>query len=217
VIVVKGIKFGFAGKRLIDRFSCQFAAGKLTLFVGPNGSGKSTLMSIAVGLRQANEGEVFLQKDGQRFNAASQEFRHSIAYLGAENNGLFTKLNAYSNLKFWHDLRGSALAQQRIEELLDGWRLRRSMLRSDLPVERFSTGMKKRLAMARMESLSVPYWFLDEPLHGLDQDGIHYFCQVLAKHLDAGGAASIITHDISVFEDFPFQTISSQSFIGKNP
>jgi len=65
---------------------------------------------------------------------------------------------------------------------------------NDVPVRYLSAGQKKRAAMAMVIVQAAPVWLLDEPLNGLDGDGVQATLAAIATHLDKGGCAIIASH-----------------------
>jgi heme ABC exporter ATP-binding subunit CcmA len=205
---VDRLSFGFTNKPLIDRLNFEARPGEIWLIVGPNGAGKSTLMTIIAGLRTQNSGSV-----SWRVDQATKEPKNYSEYLSAEANGHFLKLDAETNLQFWSRMRrGRALPEPQLSEVLSRWRLDHPLVRRGLAVEKFSTGMKRRLAMARLEANAAPLWLLDEPLFGLDQHGVHSFVDMLRRHQAAGGISLVISHDLNSLQTLTYQSLEANKF-----
>jgi len=81
------------------------------------------------------------------------------------------------------------------------------LIRQGLEVGKFSTGMKRRLALARLSLSQTKIWLLDEPLFGLDQKAIEVLIDSLQQHRDAGGAVLMISHDLAPFLSLINETI----------
>jgi heme exporter protein A len=65
---------------------------------------------------------------------------------------------------------------------------------ADVPVRLLSTGQAKRATLARVAASEAPLWLLDEPLNGLDSDGIARLDAIIAAHLQCGGAVLAASH-----------------------
>jgi heme exporter protein A len=65
---------------------------------------------------------------------------------------------------------------------------------ADVPVRLLSTGQAKRAMLARVVASAAPLWLLDEPLNGLDADGIGRLDALIAGHLEKGGAVLAASH-----------------------
>jgi heme exporter protein A len=63
-----------------------------------------------------------------------------------------------------------------------------------VPARYFSTGQKKRAALARLIASAAPLWLLDEPANGLDRDGVALIEALIAAHRAAGGAVVCASH-----------------------
>jgi heme exporter protein A len=203
--------FGFTNRPLIDQLNLRLNSGEIALILGPNGTGKSTLMSLLAGLRLPTSGSVrFSRDEGKSFEFEPGAF---CEYLPAENNGHFLRLDAESNLVFWHQLRNARKpSAQELDHVLSTWRLNHILVRRGLAVDKFSTGMKRRLAMARLELNQAPIWLLDEPLFGLDQEGIAHLVQAILRHQSRGGISLIISHEIQALSKLNCRTIDSSTF-----
>ncbi len=179
--------------------------GELIHLRGPNGAGKSTFLRICAGLLDPQKGEI---------ESISEHFE----YLPAEANGFHLKLGAAANLHFWHELRsGKKVSADSLQKSLAEWKLdhplisgitagtanetamARGLENYALPVAKFSTGMKRRLALARLVLNGTPLWLLDEPVSGLDEDAVATFVFTLRRHLENSGAAVIVSHDTRIF------------------
>src|SRR5690606_18063088 len=124
-----------------------------------------------------------------------EDRRLYLEYLPAEANGLYLRMSAIQNLSFWAALRSVRPTLDRVHAALAVWGLDKPLLRDNFAVEKFSTGMKRRLALARLELSPAPCWLLDEPFYGLDQDAAAIFRSRLQAHLKRGGSALIVSHD----------------------
>jgi heme exporter protein A len=63
-----------------------------------------------------------------------------------------------------------------------------------VPVRLLSTGQAKRATLARAAASAAPLWLLDEPLNGLDADGVERLDALIARHLEKGGAILAASH-----------------------
>jgi heme exporter protein A len=75
-------------------------------------------------------------------------------------------------------------------------------------VEKYSTGMKRRVALARLLLDQAPIWLLDEPCNGIDDHGRTVFTGILKQHLAQGGTAAVITHDSTILEGLAVTELS---------
>jgi heme exporter protein A len=77
----------------------------------------------------------------------------------------------------------------------------------NFPVEKYSTGMKRRLALARLMLSGATCWLLDEPVYGLDTAALATFSHQLEQHLKAGGMTLVISHDTAPLRGLISRTI----------
>lgn len=201
---IKGLSFRFQFKTILSQLSFSAIPGEILHITGPNGSGKTTLMSLLAGLRKEASGSIeYRLPSGQ----AAEDRRSYVEYLPAEANALFGKMDAMANLRFWRKLRNLEASDESIRAVLKKWDLDHPLVRENFPVESFSTGMKRRLALARLELSETPCWLLDEPLYGLDTKGIETFQLMLEGHLLKSGITIIVSHDIAPLERFPVRRL----------
>ena len=195
---IANLSFGFRHRPLFQDVSLTVRRGELVHLAGPNGAGKSTFMSVVAGLLTAEKGTVDFHPDATATSdgSAANDRRVYSEYLPAEANGLHVKMDAVRNLRFWTTLRGAPATDSAIEGALAHWNLDHPLLRHDFAVEKFSTGMKRRLALARLSLSPAPLWLLDEPVYGLDAQAMSVFSSLLRAHLDKQGLALVVSHDL---------------------
>jgi len=162
----EGVTCRRGGRLLFEDLDLQVGPGEALHLTGPNGSGKSSLIRLAAGLLRAEKGRI------ERNDAA----------LADEHLALDRDLTLRRALDFWSRDVDQAM------EALDLVRL------ADVPVRLFSTGQAKRATLARVAASGVPLWLLDEPLNGLDADGVERLERLLARHLEKGGAVLAASH-----------------------
>jgi heme exporter protein A len=144
-------------------------AGGALLLSGPNGIGKTSLLRIAAGLLRPFAGRVTREGTLALLDGAPALDEH---------------LPLARALAFWRRLDGGAMP-------LD--RLGLSRL-ADVPVRYLSTGQRKRAALARLVGQQADIWLLDEPLNGLDTDGVALVAALVAEHRAAGGTVLVASH-----------------------
>ena len=154
------------GRLLFEDLDLQLGPGEALHLRGPNGSGKSSLIRLAAGLLHAERGRVD---------------RAEIA-LADEHLALDRELPLRRALSFWG---GS------VDPAMDALGLSRI---ADVPVRFLSTGQAKRATLARVAASGAPLWLLDEPLNGLDADGVERLETLVGGHLEKGGAVLAASH-----------------------
>ncbi|MBI2601729.1 MAG: heme ABC exporter ATP-binding protein CcmA [Deltaproteobacteria bacterium] len=195
MLKVDQLSFSFQHKQLFESLSFELKPGDILHLKGPNGCGKSTLLSILAGLRKPSSGQVRIKSSA----ANSIEARSFIEYLPPEKSGLFLKMTARQNLSFWSSLKDRQSATGEIDRCLRNWGLGSAFIKY-FPTQRFSTGMKRRLALARISLSQSPCFLLDEPLNGLDEEGVHLFKNMLEQHRNNGGSAIVVSHESQILK-----------------
>lgn len=168
----------------------RVSAGKTVVLAGENGAGKTTLLKLlATRLRPSlGRGRVFgydLVKEGAKV-------RQRIAYLTVLG-GLYGTLTALENLRLAGRLYGQDQTGERLEPLLERVGL---LSASDKPVHSFSSGMKKRLGVARLLLADAPLWLLDEPYAALDEAGKTLIDDLLLDARAQGKTVVMASHEL---------------------
>jgi|GEM_PF-226147 len=160
-VEVRGLSRSFDDREILRDVSFTVGHGEIFGYLGPNGAGKTTTIRILLGLLAPGAGEVrVLGRD----LAADDEARARVGVL-FENNGLADRMSAADNLAYYAGLYSVEDPAARIDELLV---LVDLADRRDDPVGTFSTGMKRKLGIARAILHRPEVVFLDEPSSGLD-------------------------------------------------
>ena len=172
-------------RRSIGPFDLRVSAGELVGLVGPNGSGKTTLLRLALGLDPATTGS-------SRGHGRPVDPWHPPHRLGAvfEADGWLPWLSGRDNLTIFAEVHG--VDGVTVDAQLDDVGLTPA---ADQAVRQYSRGMRQRLAIARAQLHSPPLLILDEPTVALDPAATGWLVEVLADHVESGGAAVIASHD----------------------
>lgn len=161
-----GVTCRRGGRVLFEDMNLNLGPGDALHVVGPNGCGKSSLLRLAAGLLRAEQGKI----------------ERSDLALADDGLALDRELPLRRALQFWSSEVDEAM------EALDLSRL------AHVPVRLLSTGQAKRASLARVVASGAPLWLLDEPLNGLDTDGVARLDALVAAHLERGGAVLAASH-----------------------
>lgn len=171
------------GVRILDVINVNFEQGKIYGLIGRNGSGKTMLLKSICGLTHLSSGTIYVddQQIGKDVDIAPS--------LGAiiEVPGFLPNLSGYANLQYLASLRnqiGAAQIRQAIEKVgLDP--------DSRKPVGKYSLGMRQRLGIAQAIMENPDILLLDEPMNGLDHQGVEDV-KTLLKDLRKQGKTIIL-------------------------
>src|ERR671925_132871 len=183
VIEAQGLRKDYGDKRAVDGLTFSVRPGIVTGFLGPNGSGKSTTMRLILGLDAPSSGDVTVNGKHYREHAAPL---HEVGAL-LEARAVHTGRSAYNHLLALAQTHG--IPRRRVDELIDLVGLH------DVARKRagqFSLGMGQRLGLAAALLGDPATLLLDEPVNGLDPEGIHWI-RTLLRHLAADGRTVFVS------------------------
>jgi heme exporter protein A len=174
---VENLSVARGDRVLFSGLSFVLGPGEALHVKGRNGAGKTSLLEALCGLRVPEAGCIVPPPEPREF--------HWIGHRNALNGALTPR----ENLRFWCGLN------QLDWKGLDGALARVGLGRAaDRACGRLSIGQKRRAALARLLLQRRRWWFLDEPLAGLDHEGCAQFGEWLGEHLSAGGGAILSSH-----------------------
>lgn len=174
LLELSALQVGRGTRTLTHPLSLTLEGGDGCHLTGANGIGKTTLLETAAGLRQPWAGEV---RRGARAH-----------WLG-HRNALAGNLTPEQNLEAWAGLQAD-VRRPPLDALatLGVPAPRRRLCRQ------LSAGQRRRVALARLLIAPRPLWILDEPLDGLDRDGLALFADLVEAHRRGGGALLVTSH-----------------------
>ncbi|MFF8260570.1 ABC transporter ATP-binding protein [Streptomyces virginiae] len=183
MIELEGLTKRFGAKTAVNNLSFQVRPGMVTGFLGPNGAGKSTTMRMMLGLDNPTSGAVRIY--GKRYRDLQEPLKHVGALLDAK--AMHGGRSAYNNLLCL--ARSNRIPERRVGEVLD--------LVGLTPVARkkskgFSLGMGQRLGIAAALLGDPQILMFDEPVNGLDPEGILWI-RNLMKGLAAEGRTIFVS------------------------
>lgn len=191
MIEVTNIVKNYGNLRVLNGLNLQFRDGEVTCLLGPNGAGKSTLLSIIAGLLQPNSGTVCV--DGAKLRDSSNPLREISAVL--DHDSAHPARSAISHLRWISQTVG--MPRSRADAMLNLVGLN-SVAHNR--VKSFSLGMRQRLAVAGALVPDAHNLIFDEPVNGLDVDGIIWMRQLFRHLADEGCTVILSSHLISEVE-----------------
>ncbi|MFN2388566.1 MAG: ABC transporter ATP-binding protein [Actinomycetota bacterium] len=171
--------------------SFEVAAGELFGLLGPNGAGKTTTIKMLITLLIPTSGSARVL--GYDVVDNPRAVRERIGYVFGGDRGLYERLSALDNLRYFAELYGVPAREQgrRIGSLLEMVGLTG---REKERVEGYSRGMRQRLHIARGLIHDPPVVFLDEPTIGVDPVGARELRTMIAALTQAGKTVLLTTH-----------------------
>lgn len=175
----------------VDDISFSISNGELFGLLGPNGAGKTTTVKMLTTLLLPTSGTA--EVAGHDVVARPHEVQRNIGYIFGGERGLYWRLSATDNLRYFASLYhvDPAVSRKRIPYLLDLVGLNG---RGDEKVEGYSRGMKQRLHVARTLLHDPGILFLDEPTIGLDPVGAREFRTVIRNLQSERKTILLTTH-----------------------
>ena len=187
-IEIRNLSKSFRGMYAVDHLSMTVPVGSIYGFIGENGSGKSTTMKLLCGHLVADEGNIKLF-DREHTDPG---VRVRVGAL-IENAGCFPGSSVYQNLKMQCINLGIENADKEIHRVLEIVRMEDN---ANLKFKRCSLGMKQRIGIA-MALLGEPaLLILDEPINGLDTDGMRIMREILVDITKTYGCTVLISSHI---------------------
>lgn len=178
----------YGSKTAVDGVSFKVLPGRVTGFLGPNGAGKSTTMRMVVGLDRPNEGSVTV--NGKQFRHHAAPLREVGALLEAK--GAQPGRSARSHLKALAQTNG--IGRGRVDEVIELVGLTEV---AGKRVGGFSLGMGQRLGIAAALLGDPSTLILDEPVNGLDPDGVLWVRRLLQRLAGEGRTVFVSSHLMS--------------------
>ena len=193
----KTYRRGLSGaiEALVD-FTLAVGPGESVVLLGRNGAGKSTALRLLAGMERPTRGVVRAAGLAPRDSRVSRR----IGYL-ADGAEMLPFLDARETLHFFAAISGldRAEARRRVDRLIERFGLSRYAARR---AARYSTGMRRRLALAAVLLPNPDILLLDEPSSGLDAEGERLFVEAMIETKARGAAVVVASHHLAHLESF---------------
>lgn len=197
IIKVEGVSktYGQSREPVINNLNFSVKKGQIVGLLGPNGCGKTTTVRLLNGVIKSDRGKIEVfgldpTKEGDRIR--------SLSGVLTESAGLYPHLSGEENLSFFGALYG-VTNTERITSLLKDFGLYEHRQKK---VGSYSTGMKKRLGIAKALLHNPELLFLDEPTNGLDPEGARDLLGYIKRLKEEHGVTILIcTHILTQIEE----------------
>ena len=173
VIETMGLSKRYRDKWAVDHLDLRVEQGDIYGFIGRNGAGKSTALKLLCGLARPTQGDALI---------FGKPIRDPVAHrrVGAliEQPGLYPELSGRENLQLYAALLGLDSPERQVEDILETVGL---SPKEKKPVKHYSMGMKQRLGVGLALLGGPDLLLLDEPINGLDPEGIREMRELLLR------------------------------------
>lgn len=200
ILVVNDISKIFKEGRAIENISFTAKSGNILGFVGHNGCGKTVLFKCICGFFAVTEGEILIN---EKRVGIGEEMPHNIAF-AIEEPAFLGEYSGRKNLEFLYNLRHKKNSEY-IKEIMN---LVKLDYNSRKKVSKYSLGMKQRLAIAQVLMEDMPILILDEPMNGLDREGVKEIRELILKEKEKGKIILLASHnsaDIDYLCDYVYE------------
>lgn len=195
LIEVNQVSKKISGRQILENISFKIAPGRIMGFIGPNGAGKTTMLKMLTGLMFPNSGEIKIcgydiQKD----------FEKAAFNLGTiiENPEFYNYMSGFRNLQIFANMSRRAITNEEIMQTLAHTGLKGAEKKK---VKGFSLGMRQRLGVANATIHQPKVLILDEPMNGLDPEGIKDFRSLMKDFVRDGNSIIISSHLLSELQE----------------
>jgi ABC-2 type transport system ATP-binding protein len=175
----------------VNGVDLEIQRGEIFGLLGPNGAGKSTTIRMLCTLLEPTSGTA--RVNGFDIVKQANDVRRSLGTLLAGERSIYWKLTARENLEYFAALYHipPTVARKRVDELIERMELKE---RANELVEKYSTGMKQRVAIAKALLARPPILLLDEPTLGLDPQAARRLRELIAELKQEGHTILLTTH-----------------------
>lgn len=191
-IQIKDLSLTIKKYQILRSVSIEFESGKIHGLIGRNGSGKTMLMKCICGFVRPTDGEVFVnnKKIGK-----DCDFPDNIGII-IESPGFIPYYSGYKNLKLLANLN-KRISSEQIRQSMKNVGLDPDL---KLHVSKYSLGMRQRLGLAQAIMEDPDFLILDEPMNGLDKDGVADMRKYLHNFKEQGKTIIIASHSMEDIE-----------------
>ena len=209
-IRVENVTKRFGDVIALDRINISFESGKIYGIIGRNGSGKTVLFKTMIGYLKPTSGRVVV---GEKEIGKEIDFADNMGII-IENPGFLSRYTGYKNLEYLASIR-KLIGREQIRESMDRVGLDPD---SRKKVGKYSLGMRQRLGIAQAIMENPDILILDEPMNGLDNEGVKDVRNILLELKEEGKTIILASHnkeDIEVLCDTVYEMEHGRVVQGK--
>lgn len=196
IIEVQHVHKSFKTAHVLKDVTLRFESGHIYGIIGHNGSGKTVLFKCICGFLRCEKGEIIV--DGKKMGRDMDMLTNAGVII--EDPGFLRKWSGYHNLEFLYTIRNKK-DKKYLYSVLEKVGLDPTLKR---PVEKYSLGMRQRLAIAQAIMEKPDILILDEPMNGLDKKGVGEMRELFLQMKKEGKLIILASHnreDIDVLCD----------------
>lgn len=187
IICVENVNKSYKGNQVLQNINISFETGKIHGIIGRNGSGKTVLIKTICGFVYPDTGRVLV--DG-KIIGKDIDFPKNIGAI-IEAPGFLLNASAYKNLEYLASLR-RVIGKEEIRKAIEIVGLNPDDKKH---VGKYSLGMKQRLGLAQAIMENPDILILDEPMNGLDKEGVSEIRKLLLDFKSKGKTIIIVSHN----------------------
>lgn len=192
LLETNNLSFNYKKQQVLSNICLKIPQGSIYGYLGKNGAGKSTTIKLLLGLEKSEKDTIYF--DNKEFCLNREEALSNIGCL-IETPSYYGNLSAYENLRYLDILY--KCGENKIQYILEIVRLTKDQNKK---AKQFSTGMRQRLGIAMAMLHNPKLLILDEPLNGLDPEGVYEMRELLVKLRNEGKTIFFSSHILSEIE-----------------
>ncbi len=192
IININNLSLKIGKNIILTNINVSFEKGKIHGLIGRNGSGKTMLMKCICGFIKPTDGTVFV---ADKQIGKDCDFPESVGII-IETPGFIPYYSGFKNLKLLADLKRK-IGRGQIKKVMEQVGLDPELKRH---VKKYSLGMRQRLSLAQAIMEDPDLLILDEPMNGLDKDGVGDMRKYLLNLKEQGKTIIIASHSAEDIE-----------------